>query len=371
MFEIGYKIKYLTNNNQWRSVFVPKNVNIDTLGININKIDTTTKTIRLKPTKLDIDTQLIVINKLQGLVLSGLPFNVIYKNILKDIPNIKIPNEHMRISDFLKLCKFSSEVVSIAKSSELSGNIDAGLEYIYDYLKIQKNNSKKLKASFKKNIIITIVTIFALALIPSYLVDILINLQGQLTISTNFMTSIIFWLAKYGLVMLITISILVLFLTNNNSIKSFASKNKIKFMQDYGKLKESISFLIVFKLLHNEGLDFKSSLQVINKTQNTKTTNNIYQKINRGNNLSTAIKLSDFPEELRLAFFGFEQNINLRLQISILDRLISMFSEMLETKNNNIANIFDILTTLLMGGFILLLMFGFLIPIMSSMGQSI
>ena len=372
MFEFGHKVRYL-DKGKWRSVFMSKNTDVNTLGINKNKIDKITKTLRVKPKMLDIDTQLIVINKLQGFVASGQPNAIIYQNLLKNMPDIKIVNDAVRISDFLKSCQFSKEVVNIVQSSELSGNIDVGLESVYDYLEKQKTVSKNLQSSLKKNTILLILILLAFVFVPSSVVEMMTNMQSKLPIETNAVTDIIFWLNEYGpILLLVTSAVVLLLITNNKKIKLLISNNSnIKTIRDYTKLKETIDFLIIFKLLHKEGLDFKQSLNIIAQTQNNTTTTFIYNKIINGNNLSQAINQSDLPEDLKSTFFGFEQNTNLTLRIDILDRLINMFTRMLKTKHDALATTFDLLTTLLITSFIFLMMFGYLVPIMNSIGGAI
>lgn len=372
MFDIGYKVLYLEKNT-WQKVFVAKRDDVDGLGIDKNKIDKITRTIRLRPKTLDIDKQLLVINKLQGFVASAQPNYIIYQHILKDIPDMLIPNNAIRISDFLGYCKFGKEVVNIVRSSELSGNIDAGLESVYGYLEQQKENTKGLESSFRKNKIIFLLLVFVFTIIPNSLAKTIVEIQTKISIQTNILTDVIFWLAENGSTLLIIISVAVLFFTiQSKNIQLFLkNKQNIKAINNYVKLKEVISFLIIFKLLHKEGLDFKKNLQIINQSQQTDTTQQIYQSVVNGHNLSSTIEKSNFPKDFKLAFTGFEQNTNLKLQINILERLMTMFSQTLKAKNKKLTTWLDLLSTIFIGLLIMLLMFGFLIPIMSSISSAI
>ena len=370
MIEIGYKVHYFEK-NRWQQLFVAGNnkPDIDKF-IHSSQISKISRSARFKQSKIDINTQIILLNKLKGYIVSGVATSDIFKQILTDLPQFKsdILNFNIKISDFLSLCKFNADVVNIVRSAELAGAIGAGLDAAYNYINTKKQQEKGIKTTFKQNAIVLIFTISGLLIAPSFFITTLLNIQASVNIKTNFATDILFFIANYNYIFFIVLTASFIFIAiYKDKIKQVLAQIKIiDKIQDYFKSKDAINFLIVFSLLYKEGLDFLKIFNTINQNTNKQTTILIAQKLAQGISLSQAIKESDYPSWFRQAFAGFEKNTDKKVQLEILEKLIEVAIDDVNNKNELIISMIGGVIQLLILATIALIVIGYMLPIMSA-----
>ncbi len=369
MIEIGYKVHYF-DKNRWQKLFVAGSKDNIAKIIQESKISKISKSARFKQSKTDINTQIILLNKLKGYIASGVSTSDIFKQILDDLPQFKtsIANFNIKISDFLALCKFNVDIVNIVRSAELAGAIGAGLDAAYHYINTKKQQEKGIKNTLKQNTVVLILTISGLLIAPSFFITTLLDIQSSVSIKTNFATDILFFIANYNYIFFIVLTASFIFIAiYKDKIKQMLAQVKIfDKIQDYFKGNEAINFLIVFSLLYKEGLDFLKIFNTINHSSKKQTTIAIAQKLAQGVSLSQAIRESDYPKWFKQSFVGFEKNTNKKIQLDILAKLIEIAIEDINNKNEQIIVIIGGVVQLLILATIALIIFGYMLPIMSA-----
>ena len=370
MFEFGYQIIYF-NNNKWQKLFVKDINNLQTLGIDKNKVSKMVKTFRLKKQNMAIDNQIMLLNKIRGLIASGTNINTNLYNLIDDYPELKktIPiSLNAKISDFLEYALFYKEIVIITKLSELVGNINNGLDAAYSYLIIKKNSDKNIKKTISSHILVFFAVLLMLFLAPAYFANTLIKLQADIPLEINQMTNVLFFIANYNvyIISLIIFVATIFIFSKDYIITTLANIPPISTLNTYYKSKEAITFMLTFRLLYAENLDFVAILKNIAAQNKSTTIKNISAKIAKGISLSQAVKESDYPKWFKSSFIGFEKNTSKAIQLETLDKLIEVLIEQVNNINDKFINTIKGLVQLMILLTVALIVTGFILPIMSA-----
>ncbi len=317
---------------------------------------------------------------------SGLPIDQIFSLLSKELDHKNFQQVLSQIkSDInsgLSLSKalgkypnlFSNLYISLVEAGQESGKLDVIMLQLADYLEEQQKLKEQIQHAFTYPIIVSVIAIgiiiYLMTNIVPKIVDVFIRNKQNLPLLTKIMIFISDFIRNYGIYC--GIGIIILGFTFNQALKNnkfaYAWHNIILNLPITKKLSlgsNSARFSSTLGILTKAGVPILRSLQAGNNTVGNlvlkKEIESAIEQVKQGNSLASALKDSHFPNiMLHLIKTGESTGKLAKMLIKISEQQ----SQQIRRYTLFLTTLMEPLLVVLMGGVVMLIVLGVLLPIM-------
>ena len=377
MIKFGYKVKYLDINNKKASVVVAGNEReaIANSGVAKNRIISTNFEL-VFDFPLRLETQLLILNRMSGALVSGQQIRTFVTEIVNDFPDLNNQNLQIEkalhsgvtLSKILVVMKIHPICCSLVSNGEIAGDIERSIKDAISFLRIEKEVRADSSGKLVGNAFLFLSGLAVLLFLPIIFTEVLRSLEeGDLRVNLNLASHVIYFFGDYNiqvLVLLIVISVLA-FYTSDKWFKYVSNFYPFSVFRKIKETKDSIVFVSIFLPLYRSGI----TNDVILKNYSDISINNadiIRKKVNTGLSISDAIQFVSFSRTFKQSFLGFSKIDNVEAKLSLVEDLFYLLREEIRIYNSQSGIFIETITYVLIIFTLTIMIVGYFLPYLTS-----
>ena len=372
-----FQIKYIDDLNQvFKASIVALNKNDAMNKLNISKSSFISSSIKYSLNKgIDINTQMQILTRISGGVLSGEAINQYLPSILEDFKNLKSNkilitaeiSKGKTLAQLLSYLNIDQTCIKLIENGERSGKLSQSIKDAKQFLKLEDKTQKATTSTLKSQFLILLVAFGLVLGFPSFVVNYYEDIKASgMTIDYNFSTQILFFLNDFslaGLSLLIIIVALVV-INKRTFLERFERVYPISVFQNIISTRQSILFLSIFTPLFKAGMKTQQIFSAYSSV-NLANAKHIEQKTLEGVSISDAVQDLAFSNTFKSGFKGFNPITNQAAKLDMLSELFDSLVDDIESYSKQASLLIEIVAKSLIYGILLIIVHGFVLPQLS------
>ena len=372
-----FKVKYIDDLNQVFEVsIIASNKNDAMNKLNIAKSSFISSSIKYSFNGgLNISTQMQILTRISGGVLSGEAINQYLPSILDDFKDLKsnkilITAEIVKgktLAQLLSYLNIDQTCIKLIENGERSGKLSQSIKDAKQFLKLESKTQKATTSTLKSQFLILLVAFGLVLGFPSFVVNYYEDIKASgMTIDYNFSTQILFFLNDYSLVGLSLLMIIVATIVVKKRVflERFGDVYPISVFQNIISTRQSILFLSIFTPLFKAGMKTQQILSAYSSI-NPAAAKHIEQKTLEGVSISDSAQDLAFSNTFKSGFKGFNRITNQTAKIDMLSELFDSLVDDLENYSQQAGLLIKVVANVLIYGILLIIVHGFVLPQLS------